>query len=341
MNNNKIYISKLGLGCWSFGGGEYWGPMKQSVVNNIVRRAFELGINYYDTAEVYNEGKSELALGIALNCIRNKVLIGSKISPKNADPKHAVTFLEKSLKRLKTDHIDIFMLHWPINYRSILHYTKGSNKLNYKYNINDVFEEFEKIKKEGKIINYGVSNFGKKQLNEISKEFKPIVNELPYNKLSRAIEYDILEECDQKGIKVIGYMPLLQGLLSGKYQNLKSFPKNRARTRHFDSRHNQKSRTGENGFELETTNLLKKLNQISCNYNVPLNVLALKWCQNNVNCTIVGARSVSHLEDNLSFKNLILSKTKYDKINQISEDLKRLLGNNPDLYEGKNNQRIF
>ena len=69
--------------------------------------------------------------------------------------------------------------------------------------------------------------------------------------------------------------------------------------------------------------------------------MALKWCQNNVNCTIVGARSVSHLEDNLSFKNLRLSKTKYDKINQISEDLKRLLGNNPDLYEGKNNQRIF
>ena len=78
---------------------------------------------------------------------------------------------------------------------------------------------------------------------------------MPYNILSRAIEYDILEECYQKGIKVIGYMPLLQGLLSGKYQNLKSFPKNRARTRHFDSRHNQKSRTGENGFELETTNL--------------------------------------------------------------------------------------
>ena len=70
-------------------------------------------------------------------------------------------------------------------------------------------------------------------------------------------------------------MPLLQGLLSGKYQNLKSFPKNRARTRHFDSRHNQKSRTGENGFELETTNLLKKLNQISCNYNIPLNYIQI------------------------------------------------------------------
>ena len=183
-HNSDIKISPIGLGCWSFGNGDYWGPVDQNNVNSIVSRAFELGVNYFDTAEVYNDGESELALGIALKKIRKKVLIGSKISPNNANPKIAKEYFEKSLKRLNTDYIDIYMLHWPINHRSLLHYTKNKNDLNYKYDVNDVFDVFENLKSEGKIMNYGVSNFGKLQLNKISNEYTPVVNELPYSILS-------------------------------------------------------------------------------------------------------------------------------------------------------------
>ena len=339
--NRDIKISPIGLGCWSFGNGDYWGSMDQNNVNSIVSRAFELGVNYFDTAEVYNDGDSEFALGIALKEIRNKVLIGSKISPNNANPKIAKKYFEKSLKRLNTDYIDIYMLHWPINHRSLLHYTSNKNDLNYKYDVNDVFDVFENLKSEGKIMNYGVSNFGKLQLNKISKEYTPVVNELPYSILSRAIEYEIIDECNTKGIGIIGYMPLMQGLLTGKYENIENFPKNRARTRHFNSKHNQKSRTTEEGFELETFSLLKKLNQIAKEINIPLHILALKWCQHKINCTLVGARSIFQLEENVSSIKYSMSPNIYSKIMEISEELKNLLGNNPDLYENKNNQRIY
>jgi aryl-alcohol dehydrogenase-like predicted oxidoreductase len=93
-------ISILGVGCWSFGGGEYWGPQSQADADEVVRRAFELGINYFDTAEAYNEGRSETSLGQAIRGIpRDKIVIGTKISPSNTAPETLVRHCEASLVR--------------------------------------------------------------------------------------------------------------------------------------------------------------------------------------------------------------------------------------------------
>ena len=85
--NNTFMLPKLGIGCWSFGGGDYWGHQNQNDVNDVVNNAYENGINYFDTAEVYNNGNSEISLGIATKNIRKKIIIGTKISPNHRQPK--------------------------------------------------------------------------------------------------------------------------------------------------------------------------------------------------------------------------------------------------------------
>src|SRR4026207_2327843 len=116
-------LSVLGLGCWSFGGGEYWGPVEQSDVDAVVRRAFELGITYFDPTERDSDGRSEASLGRALRgAPRDQVVIGTKVSPAHVQPDVLPGRCEASLRRLGTDYIDIYMVHWPITLHSIRHF---------------------------------------------------------------------------------------------------------------------------------------------------------------------------------------------------------------------------
>src|SRR5262245_1605212 len=118
-----LYLSIMGLGCWAFGGGQYWGKRDQSAVDAVVQRAGDLGVNYFDTAESYNVGRSEESLGEAIrNLPRAKLVIGTKVSPANVAPGILETHCEASLKRLRTDYIDLYMVHWPIKLHSIHHF---------------------------------------------------------------------------------------------------------------------------------------------------------------------------------------------------------------------------
>src|SRR5215471_11753664 len=98
---SDLRLPMLGMGCWAFGGGEYWGAQSQKDVNEVVRCAVEHGCNYFDTAEAYNDGASEESLGLALQGIaRDGVLIGTKISPSNTQPDKLKQHCEASLRRL-------------------------------------------------------------------------------------------------------------------------------------------------------------------------------------------------------------------------------------------------
>src|SRR5262245_52574244 len=121
--DTDLKLPTLGIGCWSFGGGDYWGPQQQSDVETVVRRAIECGCNFFDTAEADNKGESETSLGRALKGFsRDKVLLATKISPSHTAPEALVRHCEASLCRLQTDYIDLYMVHWPITAHSIRHF---------------------------------------------------------------------------------------------------------------------------------------------------------------------------------------------------------------------------
>jgi len=265
------------------------------------------------------------------------VLIGTKVVPQNCTPKKLRESLENSLKRLQTDHVFLYMVHWPLDTHKFPPDTP-------KEDIPDTvscFETLKKLQQEGKITHIGVSNFGVKQLKDaLSTGVNIVVNQLPYGLFLRSIEYEIIPYCVEQGIGVVGYSPLLQGLLAGKYDSIDAMPDYRTRTRHFKGTRNR-SRHGGPGCEEEMTKALKEIKEISQKLGVSMSTLSLAWAIKNpaITCIIPGARNVAQLRENLKSSELELSEETYGKLNEISRPIKEHLGKYVDIYESVENQR--
>lgn len=152
IGTSGIEVSALGVGCWSYGGGSYWGTQAQQDVNDVVGLALDKGINYFDTAEVYNDGDSERSLGIALKGRRHEAVIGSKVSTSNVKPEVLRKHCEDSLRRLQTDYIDIYMLHWPINPKAIEHFSNDSDLIINPPSVEETFATLMNLKKKEKFV---------------------------------------------------------------------------------------------------------------------------------------------------------------------------------------------
>ena len=339
--NSGLELSVLGTGCWAFGGGEYWGEQNQNDVNNVVHASVDLGINYFDTAEAYNEGRSESSLGEAIKGIsRDKILIGTKVSPSNCYKKTLIEHCEASLNRLQTDYIDLYMVHWPIHPHSIKHFTSDIRIIENPPEINEALEALRELKQHGKIRNFGVSNFSSNRLKDLLLN-EVTVNELPYNLLCRAIEYDTLALCEKKGIGVIGYMALLQGILADIYPTLADVPVWQRRTRHFNCKSTKECRHGEEGAEEETNNALKGIRHICKETGFSMPEISLKWILQNpaITCTLVGSRNKQELEANVKAASSPLNKEIKAELDRITLPVKEKLGNHFDYYESAENDR--
>jgi myo-inositol catabolism protein IolS len=326
--SSGMVVSALGIGCWSFGGGsgDYWGPQDERDAASVVSAALDCGINYFDTAELYNDGCSEESLGRALAGRRHHALIGTKVSPGHVEPAALRQHCEASLRRLGTDYIDIYMVHWPIT----------------GYSIEDAFATLVSLRDEGKIRTIGVSNHGVQQLGDVASTGAPIaVNQLYYNLLSRAIEVEILPLCRQLSIGVIGYMPLQQGLLTGKYRSADEMPWVRTRTRHFASTR-RGARHGEAGAEAEVFAALDAIRGLSQELRVPMAQLALVWtlAQPGISCVLAGARTAEQVMENFAAAQLTLSPDVIARLDELTEPTLRKLGANPDYWESSENSRI-
>ncbi len=321
-----IQLSVLGIGCWSFGGGEYWGVQEESDVRAVVHAALDYGINYFDTAEGYNEGRSEASLGKALKGRRHEAIIGTKISPSNTEPSVLRAHCEDSLRRLQTDYIDLYMVHWPIT----------------EYSVEEAFATLMALQSEGKIRSIGVSNFGVRQLSEaLATGVEIDVDQLCYNLLSRAIEVEVLPLCRRQQIGVLGYMPLLQGTLTGKYRTADGVPAARARTRHFRG-DRPGARHGEAGAEEETFQAVDGIRAIALQEGVPMGQLALAWAmaKPGIACMLAGTRNSSQLRENIQACSFSLSPEVVAQLDALTEPLLRKLGSNPDYYQGGENSRM-
>lgn len=185
----------FGLGTWRM--GESRSRKAEEVA--IIREAVDLGVKLIDTAEMYGDGRAEEAIAEAIAGRRDGLFIVSKVYPHNASRKGVIEACERSLKRLRTGQLDLYLLHWPGQYA-----------------IAETLEAFMKLKEAGKIRNYGVSNFDEEDLKEAwaapgGKEIAS--NQLLYNLSRRGIEWDVLPWLRQRGIPTMAYSPLEQARL--------------------------------------------------------------------------------------------------------------------------------
>lgn len=338
--SSTLMLPILGVGCWQFGGGEYWGAQSQSEVDAIVRHALEHGCNFFDTAEAYNDGESERSLGLALRDVpREQAIVCTKIRPSNVTPVEVVAHCDASLRRLRTDYIDVYMVHWPITAHSIRHFTTGATAVP---NVAEAFAALERLRQAGKVRHLGVSNFGRRQLTEALATGVPlVVNELPYSLLARAIEHDILPFCRERGLGVLGYMALLQGVLSDRYPKLGDLPEYRRRTRHFAAASTPKSRHGTPGAETETQAALDAVRAIARREGMSTSTLALKWAfaGDGITSSLCGCRTVADLNDNIRAAFDPLAPGLVAELNRVTQPLLAALGPSFDYYENPAHDR--
>jgi len=190
-------ISIIGQGTWYIEEGD---PASAIAA---LRLGIELGMNHIDTAEMYGAGAAEELVGDAIVGRRNEVFLVSKVLPQNASRLGTKIACERSLRHLKTDWLDCYLLHW-----------RGPHPLE------DTFAAFEALRKEGKILSYGVSNFDVPDLEEawgIAGGSSIVCNQVLYHLRERAIEHGVLPWCEQHGLAVTAYSPFGHGGFPGKH----------------------------------------------------------------------------------------------------------------------------
>jgi len=331
LGNSSLKVSRLCIGCWSFGGeaGSYWGPQAQSEVDALVGEALDRGVNFFDTAFIYNDGASEISLGKALKARRKEAVICNKILVQDREQlKTYETSLKNSLKRLGTDYIDLMMIHWPVSDADLL-----------KANL----EALLAAKRNGIIREIGVSNFSFKSL-ALAKEtgVETVADELVWNLMARGVEREVLPYCEKNRIGVMAYMPLMQGILSGKYNSIAEIPSVRRRTVHFSSAGNPDSRHGMAGADAEVEKFLKGLRELSQKTGVPCETLSIAWLiAKGAAAVIAGCRSTAHVRENAAATETIIPAETLSALDHLSQPLLEKLGAYLDLWQSPDKSRVW
>ncbi len=213
LGGTELQLSVIGFGAWALGGGDYafgWGPQDDRESISAIHRALDRGVNWIDTAPIYGLGRSEEVVGRALKGIRQEVIIATKCSLVWDDKGNISNSLQRdsilqeveaSLRRLQTDYIDLYQIHWPSPPEDI---TTG-------------WETLVELAEAGKVRYPAVSNFSVEQLERIGAVRPTASLQPPYSMFKRDVEADILPYCRDQGIGVVAYSPMKNGLLTGKY----------------------------------------------------------------------------------------------------------------------------
>lgn len=184
-----IEVPRIGQGTWHMGEN----PAQRRAEIAALREGVELGMTLIDTAEMYAEGGAEQVVGEAISGMREKVYLVSKVYPHNANEKGVQAACERSLRRLGTDTIDLYLLHW-----------RG------QYPLSETVDAFERLREQGKIRRWGVSNFDVADMEELD-EPSCATNQVLYNPEARGIEFDLLPWQQQRKMPLMAYCPVGQG----------------------------------------------------------------------------------------------------------------------------------
>jgi aryl-alcohol dehydrogenase-like predicted oxidoreductase len=314
LGNSGIMVSELCLGTMTFGKGSWnIGSVSQEDANELVQYAIDHGINFFDTADIYSSGESEKVLGNAIKAAgvnRDSVIIATKARSRMSDEvndiglsrHHLLTSVEKSLKRLQTDYIDLYQVHsWdPLT------------------PIEETMQALNDLVRWGKVRYIGASNYAAWQLskaNHVAEKHgwnKFITLQGYYSLAGRGIENEIVPLCMDQNIGILPWSPLAGGMLSGKYRKDKPFPK--------DTRLSGRLK----GFipidEEKLYEILEVLDEISERHNVPVASVALAWLRfrDQVSSVIIGARNMKQLEENIQAGELELEPEEVDRLEEAS-----------------------
>ncbi len=316
--NTGIKVTPIGLGTWQFAGGHgfnkfIWSGIPEDVRNSIVKAALDGGINWFDTAEAYGGGRSERNLASALQAAGKKdeeVIIADKWMPLMKFAGSLRRTIKKRLEALDPYSIDLHQIHQPYSFST----TKTQMNV-----MADLVEA-------GKIRSVGVSNFSKKKMIKAYDALKdrglPLIsNQVHYNLLNRYIEKDgILEAAKERGIKIIAWSPLEQGVLTGKYHQDPSLLKNVSFIRR-RIMPKMKKQTKKSGALMEEIEAIAKVHEVT-----PSQV-ALNWLINFHGDTVLvipGASKVHHVEQNVGAMYFKLSSEEMNRIDELSREFNKM-----------------
>ncbi len=310
-------VSAIVMGCWGIGGGYTWGEQDEKESIKTITTAVDLGINLFDTAEFYSDGYSEEVVGKGLRGLRDKVMIATKVWVDNLTKDKLIAACEGSLKRLQTDYIDLYQIHWP----------------NRDVPVEETLQAMDKLKRDGKIRGVGVSNFGVKDLEKALAAGNVITNQMAYSLLFRALEYEILQKSIASDVAVLAYSPLAQGLLTGKFNSPEDVDDERARQR-FYSKHRSGTVHDEDGYEEAVFEAIAKIQTICDDIEAPMTQVALAWVlrQPGITAVLAGARHPDQIIMNAKAAELVLSVDVLEKLNAATETLKMQMGPNADPW---------
>jgi len=298
LGRTDLNITAIGFGAWALGGSGWkfsWGPQDDKESIAAIVRAFEKGINWIDTAPVYGLGHSEEVVGKAIKNLGEKPIIATKcgrVWDENGNifsrltPKSLRAEIEASLKRLKTDVIDLYQIHWPEPDEYI----------------EEAWDTLGQLKKEGKIRYAGVSNFNVEQLERI-QAIHPVASlQPPYSMFRRGVEAELLEYCAENNIGVIVYSPIQKGLLTGE------FSRERVRNLHEDD-HRRRDPMFQEPLLTVNLELVEDLRQIAEKRGMTVAQLAIAWVlrRPEVTAAIVGARRPSQIEETVVAGDVVLA----------------------------------
>lgn len=302
-----VRVSTVGLGSWL----TYGGTVERAAAITCVRRAYELGVNFFDTANAYHRGQAEVVMGQALEPFeRSSYVLATKVFfPMGDGPndhglsrKHIMEQCEASLDRLDTDYVDLYQCH----------------RYDNDVPLEETCRAMDDLVRAGKILYWGVSEWSAEQIAaavELCREETwavPVSNQPQYNALWRGIETEVLPECEELGMGNVVWSPLAMGILTGKYRSVDDVPA--------DSRAATEGRMfmGQY-FTAEVLDAVQELRAVAAEVGATVGQLCLAWClrQPMVSSVIVGATKVEHVDENVAAADLDVDASVFDAIDNV------------------------
>ena len=278
LGKSKLYVFPIGLGCRKLG----YKSKNIGEAITIVQKAIKLGINFIDTANIYQNGKSEEIIGQAIQDVRKQVILATKgsivkteegLPTQDLSPKSLKKAVEESLKRLNTNYIDLYQIHYPDPMTPF----------------KDTVKVLKEFLETGTIKYVGLSNFSYEELKEWTELMEVPTIQIPYNFLQQKLYRKLLPFCQSKQISMITYTPLLMGLLTEKIMKDTKFSKNDERS------------IIPTPILKECKKIIKQLKPIAEKHNKTVTQLILNWLMNrpNIGCVLVGVNNIKQVVENV------------------------------------------